>query len=398
MKVLFVHPNNFLKGGQGENNRVNELLSICCELGAEVDLFSFEHFSADSSFQNYQEDNKDGRIHNLFLYDYQKGYGSDQVKHYTNLVRIKRKILRMIENKRKHKYLQDWTRPGMHELFEKIIQNNTYDIIIIFYTYYATLLENKKILSKKVYFMEDSMFLQQYLWDEKKNKKSNITMGKLMDEELKRMKVFDEFFCISNDERIFYEKVTGKQMHFLPHLLSENIKKVTKPIEKRKWDILFIGFENPFNVEGLEWFLDKVYPKLKKELNIVMVGSAGNKLKVKYENIDIIPFAPNLDEIFENAKVSICPMFHGTGMKVKVIESMARGLPVVCNERGVDGMPDKNLCGCLVTQEADKFAEYIEKLIYDKRYYEKQVAQVNNYYEQVFNRKFYMEELRRLLI
>ncbi len=51
-----------------------------------------------------------------------------------------------------------------------------------------------------------------------------------------------------------------------------------------------------------------------------------------------------------------------------------------------------------MTQEADKFAEYIEKLIYDKRYYEKQVAQVNNYYEQVFNRKFYMEELRRLLI
>jgi len=48
------------------------------------------------------------------------------------------------------------------------------------------------------------MFLQQYAWD--KDRIKGISLGKLMDEEIARIRYFDEIFCISNDERIFYEK------------------------------------------------------------------------------------------------------------------------------------------------------------------------------------------------
>ena len=133
--------------------------------------------------------------------------------------------------------------------------------------------------------------------------------------------------------------------------------------------------------------MEEVYPYLDKNLKILLVGSATQNIKISYSNIDIIQFAPDLDEIFENVKVSICPMFRGTGMKIKVVESMERGLPVVCNERGVDGLPDKMECGCLVTQEPKKFAEYINKLTKDTEFYKEISEKIVNYYIKVFDRE-----------
>ena len=243
--------------------------------------------------------------------------------------------------------------------------------------------------------MEDSMFIQQYSWD--KGQTKGLTIGRLMDEEIERLKCFDEIFCISNDEKIFYEKITGRYIHFLPHLLPENYPQVTTPLSERRWDVFFIGFNNPFNEEGLHWFLDKVYPLLNKELKILLVGSVTKTIDIKYGNVDIISFAPNLEEIYNQVKVTVCPMFRGTGMKIKVVEAMAKGVPIVCNERGVDGLPDKYLNGCLVTQDETDFAAYINRLCCDKDYYNDQSSQIKEYYNKVFCISKYQKLLQNIL-
>lgn len=397
-RMLMIYPNNFLQGAMGTNNRVAELVRIFREIGFEIDYFSYENFSPDSTFKDFEGQNKNNIIHKLFLYDFQKGYEKENAEKEEQRRlknRIVRKVKRMIHQEGKKQYLSDWVPSGAQYFFTDILKDNQYDVIITFYTYLATLFKDRDISAKKVYFMEDSMFLQQYSWD--KDKVEGISLGKLMDEEIERLKWFDEIFCISNDERIFYEKITGKSMHFFPHLISQSSSKIENPMQVKRWDVYFIGFNNPFNVEGLTWFLEEVYPFLDKTLKIVLVGSATKSIDVKYSNVEIIPFAPDLEEIYSNSKVAICPMFRGTGMKVKVVEAMERGFPIVCNERGVDGLPDKTMCGCLVTQDAKCFAEYINKLIADKRYYDGVAEQVRSYYKRIFDREKYVEELRKIL-
>ncbi len=395
-KVLVIHPNNVLQGGQGENNRVIQLIRIFNELDYQVDFFGFESFSNISSFQEFEKQNNEGLITNLFVYDFLRGYKNSKPQNASKLRILNDKIKRRIKRTIHETYLQDWASDGVQRLFTDILKDNQYDSIVIFYTYLANLLKNREINAKKIYFMEDSMFLQQYSWDEQGYEKAGITLGKLMDEELERIHYFDEIFCISNDEKIFYEKITRRQMDFFPHLLP-GVKKVTSDVADRKWDVFFIGFDNPFNVEGLNWFLEEVYPLLNVNLKILLVGSATKKINVTYSNVDVIPFAPNLDEIFENVKVSICPMFRGTGMKVKVVESMAKGLPVVCNERGVDGFPDKTMCGCLVTQDKYEFANYINKLCVDEKFYSKSVKKIERYYDDIFNPDKYKDMLKSKL-
>lgn len=393
-KMLLIHSNNFLQGGMGENNRMIKLAQMFKTIGFSLDLFSFENFSPDSTFKDFDNQNKMGLINNLFIYDFAETTNKSFSKEF-----VGKGTLRKIKN-RIHppvrKYLQSWVTPSAQELFSSIMSDNEYDVIGVFYTYLAPLLENRNIKAKKVYFMEDSMFLQQYSWET--DFSSGVTLGKLMDEEMERLKCFDEIFCISNDEKIFYEKIMGKDLHFLPHLVPADFNIEYKSLKDRRWDVYFIGFNNVFNVEGLNWFLNDVYPYLNKNIRIVLVGSATKSIETKYSNVDIIPFAPDLNEIYDNVKVAICPMFRGTGMKVKVVEAMSKGFPIVCNERGVDGIPDKNMCGCLVTQDAKQFADYINRLIKDEKYYQSVSDRVMKYYEEVFDEARYFSELKTLLV
>ena len=387
-KMLIVYPNNFLQGMQGTNSRVFQLVKLFKEIGYEIDFFGYENFTPYSSFKDFENLNTDNLINNLYIYDFQQPRKN---KKEFIIKKLKRKF-----NKDKKNYLQNWTNPDIQDMFDDITSKNNYDVVILFYTYLANLIKNSAYNYKKVYFMEDSMFLQQYSWDKNNNK--DLTLGKLIDEEIERLKYFDEYFCISYDEKIFYEKLVERKMNFLPHISSDFGKESElKPLNKRKWDVFFIGFNNPFNVEGLNWFLSEVYPYLDKNLRILLVGSATKEIHVSYTNVDIIQFVPNLDDIFKDIKVSVCPMFKGTGMKIKVVESMEKGIPVVCNERGVDGLPDKTECGCLVTEDPKEFAEYINKLVEDKEFYDEISEKIRKYYDKIFDREKYKNKINDIL-
>lgn len=395
-KMLIVYPNNFLQGAHGTNTRVYRLVVAFKELGFSIDCFSYEGFSDFTDFVDFDDQNSEGLINNLYLHDFAREQANKNKPSGVRLFlsRVKRLITRR-KSKATGQFLFDWASDGANKLFDELVEMNNYDVIAFFYTYQANLLKDKDIKAKKVYFMEDSMFLQQYSL--RTPNSGDITLGKLMDEEIERIRYFDEIFCISYDEKIMYERLTGRPIHFLPHIQPDTVKPVTTPLETRKWDVLFIGFNNPYNVEGLNWFLKNVCPHLNKDVKIVLVGSATVQLDITHENTEVIPYAKDLSDIYENVKLSICPMFRGTGMKIKVVEAMSLGLPVVCNERGIDGLPDKTRCGCLVTQDAIEFAGYINRLIKDENFYMDTAESIKSYYSKVFKREIYVDLLRTKL-
>lgn len=380
-RILVVYPNNLFQSKTGTNTRVTELAKCFCELGYSLDLFAFNNFNADSDFDTFYQDNNESLIERLFLYDYDKS-----IKKLGIFKWFTRKLKRFMENIiDKKTYLANWIQPECQHFFDEIISENEYYAIVFFYTYMTTLLDGKDISAKKYIFLEDCFFLQQHMRNG--SKKKNETLGRLLDEEINRLNVFDEIFCISYDEKIMYEKFLGREIHFMPHTIKETDQNIPIPVYKRKWDICYIGSDNPYNVEGLTWFLNEVLPFLDDRIRMVFVGKMNASADIpQRENIDIISFAKSLDLVYNDSKICICPMFHGTGMKIKVVEAMSHGLPMVCNERGVDGFPDKTLAGCLVTQKPDEFADYISRLIEDEGFYSDISDRVKEYYTSVFDR------------
>ncbi len=370
-KVLFVYPHNFLELNMGTNIRVYALAKELHAMGFKIDLFALENFM--STYGNFEQINEAEKlIDTLYLCDYKK-------------IKTWKKRRERLQKGYKfliHKKLDDWASPYMVQQFNKIVAATEYSHIVMFYTYTAELFSPRHYVGKettrKIYFMEDLLSVSEYI------QKKSSTVGGLLDCELHRLEYFDHIVCISYDEKIIVEKLLRGQQkfYFLPHLVTRQ----ETPLERevgQKLRVTFVGYDNPYNVEGMQWFFDKVYPLLDDGMDILLVGKVNKHIACPWTNVKQIEYVEDLETIYRHTDVVICPLLNGTGMKIKVVEAMSHAIPVVCTPRGVDGFPDKTCNGCLVAESAVEFADYLNRLALFPDFYHLCQERVVSYFDRV---------------
>lgn len=170
----------------------------------------------------------------------------------------------------------------------------------------------------------------------------------------------------------------------MPHFL----KSKTLPECKKEIEVLFLAHNNPYNFDAAVWLAEKIVPLLPDDIKITICGKVWEEIdkkcadkKALFEKINRIDFAESLDELYSKTKIAVVPMFGGTGMKIKTIDAMSRGIPIVATPLGVDGFPDKNENGCIVTDCPEKFAENIIKLVRDNEFYAETVRKSRSYFD-----------------
>lgn len=380
-KILFVYPHNFLELNMGTNIRVYALAKELHAMGYGIDLLALTNFM--SVFDHFDEMNeKEKLVDRLYLCDYKK------IKAWKKRGERLRKCFRPFFRRQ----LDDWASPHLKRLFARVVAAADYTHIVMFYAYTANLLsfgEGKRNV-KTIYFMEDLLSVGEYV------QKRSPLVGELLDCELKRLEHFGSIACISYDEKILVEKLLGgnRQFYFLPHI----IEHVPMPVcEKgQKLRVTFVGYDNPYNVEGVRWFLNEVCPLLGDDVELTLVGKVNRHIVCNRPNVTQIDYAASLDEIYCRTDVVICPLLNGTGMKIKVIEAMSRGIPVVCTSRGVDGFPDKTCNGCLVADTPADFASYLTRLAHSAEFYNLCRERVVDYFGHVLCWKQHKNTLYRL--
>ena len=139
-KILVVYPHNFLQGLHGTNMNIYQLLKIFKEINYDVDVFAYEGFTPDSNFSDFNEQNSEGLVNKLHLYDFGK---SKKISKSSIVKKIKNKIKFKNEN-----HLQDWTNQEIQDFFDKVTHENKYDVVIITYSYLANLIiKTKKFIT-----------------------------------------------------------------------------------------------------------------------------------------------------------------------------------------------------------------------------------------------------------
>lgn len=98
------------------------------------------------------------------------------------------------------------------------------------------------------------------------------------------------------------------------------------------------------NVDGLNWFLDSVWPGLQlnhPELHFHIAGEGlSESFKKNYAspNIHFLGFVDDLTDLRNKASVYVAPLLSGSGMKLKILEGLAAGLPTVTTQYGAEGI------------------------------------------------------------
>lgn len=106
-------------------------------------------------------------------------------------------------------------------------------------------------------------------------------------------------------------------------------------------NIIFFGmWKRADNYQSLEWFIDNILPHITCNTTIIGGGlpnHLNDKIK-KLKNIQYIGFIENPYPIIANAKALLSPLFSGAGVKVKVIEALACGTPVIGSKIAFEGI------------------------------------------------------------
>lgn len=149
-----------------------------------------------------------------------------------------------------------------------------------------------------------------------------------------------------------------------------------RPFAERQ-DIFFIGaFAHPPNTDAVLWFCREIFPLVLSEeptLRFSVIGAdpPAQVRALASENIRILGHVPDVTPFFDGCRLSVAPLRYGAGVKGKVNQSLAYGLPVVATMQAAEGMFLVDGESVLLADEPAAFAEAVLRLYRDPALWER---------------------------
>jgi glycosyltransferase involved in cell wall biosynthesis len=125
------------------------------------------------------------------------------------------------------------------------------------------------------------------------------------------------------------------------------------------------------NLEGIRWFLDRVWPAIQRAVpraRLVVGGSnppAGLEKSLSGEGVTCVGRVPDAHAFFASGAAMIVPLLSGGGMRVKILEAMALGVPVVSTRLGATGIEARDGVEIRLADEPDLMAAACIELLSD---------------------------------
>ncbi len=134
---------------------------------------------------------------------------------------------------------------------------------------------------------------------------------------------------------------------------------------RESFTLLFLGgFRHPPNQEALNWFLANVFPRVRAtepRSKLIVVGSDPPPRHSLPEDdaIELVGFVEDVREPLSRYSVFVCPILSGSGMRVKLLEAFAAGMPVVSTRIGAEGLAQEDGNVCRLADNPSEFAAAI---------------------------------------
>lgn len=164
------------------------------------------------------------------------------------------------------------------------------------------------------------------------------------DDELALLRGVDVGLSYSATEIAVVESHNGPdgRMARLPWII--DVQKSIPPFAARQ-DIAFLGgYRHLPNVDAVEFFVTEVMPLLQERLPEVRFLIYGSNLPASFDRLAsdrviLKGFVRDVAEVFSNCRVFVVPLRFGAGVKGKVMDSIAAGVPAVLSPIAVEGIP-----------------------------------------------------------
>ena len=206
------------------------------------------------------------------------------------------------------------------------------------------------------------------------------------DEEAALLRRADVLVAIQEREaEEFREMVPERQVVLVP--MPVNLRPLVSKTEEAP-RCLFVGGYSGHNLDGLQWFLAEVWPRVlasHPDAEFDVVGTVGRAVPSNTPRVRVHGPLDELEGVYARATVCLVPLRFGTGLKIKLIEAMSHGRAVVSTPSGAEGFPeleDGEIAA--VAETAADMVAAITLLFSDRQVRANQIARQNSWLQNHF--------------
>ena len=185
--------------------------------------------------------------------------------------------------------------------------------------------------------------------------------------ELNALETVDGVAAITRKDAAFFRKYCSKPVIDIPFGVYPEQFDPKYEIEGKP-KFYHIGSMNWMpNEEGIRWFVDEVLPKTVEKVPDFVYHLAGRSMpewltSMKDPHVDVVGEVPDAKEFVTNHDVAIVPLLSGSGIRIKIIESMALGKTVITTRVGAEGILYDEEVNIIIAENKAKMVEAIRSL------------------------------------
>lgn len=286
-----------------------------------------------------------------------KAYWGDNFHLHTNFTtkeslgfakKILRKILEFVGNffsipyLKYNKLIDHYYPDGLNNYILKLYEKNKYDIVIVEYVVFSRAFHCFPSSVKKILDTHD-VFGNRY----KTYLNNNLAptwYSLFTQEEFKGLNRADIIIGIQEKESEYFIANINKKVITTGHILQFNPAR-----QDEKKVLVFVASDNKINVDAILYFINDIFYKLivveKQVMQLIIAGSICNtidkKVHIPHPILNHVQLYGQFTypiDIYQKASVAINPIKAGTGLKIKLIEALSFGVPVVSFAEGMMGV------------------------------------------------------------
>jgi len=159
-----------------------------------------------------------------------------------------------------------------------------------------------------------------------------------------------------------------RQVEIIPNCLNMDDYRGIKT-NKKPNTLVFTGpFKYRVNYDAMLWFIGEVFPLILKQIpetHLVITGDHANLPLPSTKNITLAGYVDDVKSLIASCSVSIAPLLSGGGTRLKILEAMALGTPVVATSKGAEGLDAQAGEHLLIADSPRDFMESVLKLLKD---------------------------------
>ncbi len=136
-------------------------------------------------------------------------------------------------------------------------------------------------------------------------------------------------------------------------------------------NLMFLSGGNPYNINGLMWFINEVFPLIVKrtpDVKLVIGGSICSRINhlSSNEHIQIVGFVGDINEFYSLGDVAINPTYQGTGLKIKTFEAVSYDKVTLAHPHSVDGIYEPEKAPLFSSNIPKEWVDYLAELWSDE--------------------------------